>query len=136
VSDYLERFLGVGHDPSPTARFDRLASKIQGAITHSRVGVLDFPSGRVYRRNTLLRWMGDQGLDNTSSKPYLRNSDIMGVLEYPLETINITESSTSLRRAATSLPPIPRRQRERVAARRGRFRRSGRGKRLRLHPPG
>jgi hypothetical protein len=49
----------------------------------------------------------------------LRNSDIMGVLEYPLETINITESSTSLRRAATSLPPIPRRQRERVAARRG-----------------
>ena len=29
MSDYLERFLGVGHDPSPTARFDRLASKIQ-----------------------------------------------------------------------------------------------------------
>ena len=25
VSDYLERFLGFGHEPSPTARFDRLA---------------------------------------------------------------------------------------------------------------
>ena len=74
---------------------------------HFRVGVLEFPSGRVYRRNTSLSWTGVQGLDNTSSKPYLRNSDIMGVLEYPLETINITESSTSLSRAATSLPPVP-----------------------------
>jgi predicted ATPase len=29
VSDYLERFLGVGHDPSPTARFDRLARHLE-----------------------------------------------------------------------------------------------------------
>src|SRR3984893_14058248 len=29
VSDYLERFLGVGRDPSPTARFDRLARHLE-----------------------------------------------------------------------------------------------------------
>ncbi len=29
VSDYLERFLGVGHDPSPTACFDRLAQHLE-----------------------------------------------------------------------------------------------------------
>ena len=29
VSDYLERFLGAGHDPSPTARFDRLARHLE-----------------------------------------------------------------------------------------------------------
>ena len=28
VSDYLERFLGAEHDPSPTARFDRLAQRL------------------------------------------------------------------------------------------------------------
>jgi predicted ATPase len=29
VSEYLDRFLGVGHDPSPTARFDRLARHLE-----------------------------------------------------------------------------------------------------------
>ncbi len=29
VSDYLERFLGTGGDPSPTARFDRLAQHLE-----------------------------------------------------------------------------------------------------------
>ena len=29
VSDYLERFLGIGHDPLPTARFDRLARHLE-----------------------------------------------------------------------------------------------------------
>src|ERR1700737_52369 len=29
VSDYLERFLGVGHDPSPTVRFDQLARHLE-----------------------------------------------------------------------------------------------------------
>jgi predicted ATPase len=30
VSDYLERFLGFGHDPTPTACFDRLARHLEG----------------------------------------------------------------------------------------------------------
>ena len=29
VSDFLERFIGVGGDPSPTSRFDRLAQHLQ-----------------------------------------------------------------------------------------------------------
>ena len=29
VSDYLQRFLGVGHDPSSTDRFDRLARHLE-----------------------------------------------------------------------------------------------------------
>src|SRR5580658_7985616 len=29
VSDYLERFLGMGHDPSSTVRFDRLARHLE-----------------------------------------------------------------------------------------------------------
>src|SRR5271167_2071721 len=29
VSDYLERFFGAGHDPSATARFDRLARHLE-----------------------------------------------------------------------------------------------------------